>query len=508
MKKLHRSLLMILLLPCLLLGACGESSLQTSDTTTSTDITQTSATTENSSNVTPEPIDSGLYINGVDISNYTIIYAQSPLEKTYGSQTGKTVGEDIGTLLLGENTAYDFDYQSAMRLQELILNRFGVTLPIKKDVDTKESDCELLVGQTNRQSSRKMTLLNKNKFPTLESFTDTTSFVCMQSASKPSQYVICGGVYGATWHAIDKIEDYFRANEGSEHIDLIDAGDLSGTYDMKNVACIGDSVLRGSQAICDGDYADADSLSTRFGSSATSHYIEKYLSYPAALQRALWKDYNVFNYGRGYASMRDYFPGEKDKGPYYYRDSTPFKNCLSQAKKEGFAFDLLVIQLGGNDSAKVGTSWTDEQKKSFLEEARALIDAIRAYSPNLKTVFMNVPHRAVASTNKVSQRANAMREVQKETVKALLDEGYDVYLFDLYSMMRDNLTTNIDRENVNDTTEKLIHKEYYNFNSDSGKDDYTHPNYRGYAKIAEHVKPLLEYLLDGKPAPIYMIDVQ
>ena len=58
------------------------------------------------------------------------------------------------------------------------------------------------------------------------------------------------------------------------------------------------------------------------------------------------------------------------------------------------------------------------------------------------------------------------------------------------------------KENVNDTTEKLIHKEYYNFNSDAGKDDYTHPNYRGYAKIAEHVKPLLEYLLDGKPAPI------
>ena len=45
------------------------------------------------------------------------------------------------------------------------------------------------------------------------------------------------------------------------------------------------------------------------------------------------------------------------------------------------------------------------------------------------------------------------------------------------------------------------------FYPDAGKDDYTHPNYRGYAKMAEHIQPLIEFLLGSGEKPKYMIDL-
>ena len=96
-----------------------------------------------------------LTIDGVDVGEYKIVYAHSPLENKVGSQTGKTVGEDLAEYLQGENKAMDFDYQTAVRLQTLIKDKTGKTLELQKDSESAQwGEREILVGLTTRTASK------------------------------------------------------------------------------------------------------------------------------------------------------------------------------------------------------------------------------------------------------------------------------------------------------------------------------------------------------------------
>lgn len=515
MKRRLTAVLLCLLAFCCLLTACNSSATEptvpqptdTSDTTDTSSSRVTNTITTNPQEGPDMPVvmpnDEKLLVGGVNISSYKIVYGASPLESKAGSNTGKTIGEDIGDLLQGEEAACDFDYQTAVRLQQMIYDAYGYTLEIAKDTATTEtSPYEILVGYTNRLGSIRAEQDLKD---------NPCGYMCKlnsYSSSWKDQLVICGGSFGATWHALDALESNFNAWAASEEQkDLKNGEILNGTYDMKLVACLGDSVLRGSQAICDGSSASSTSLSKQFGSSATTVYIEQYLSYPETVGRALWKDYVVYNYGQGWASMRDYFPGVKDTGPYYYNDTKKFANCLTASKKDNISFDLIVLQLGGNDGTEMKNNWTDTEKADYLAQAKLLIDQVHEGSPDAKVVLMNVPHRCKAPTSSVSKYATAMRAIQLETAKTLKTEGYDIYLYDTATMMKENLTDDFSKEGTSDTVEAEIHGPYYNLNPDAGKADYTHPNYLGYGKMAEHIAPLLEYILDDAAAPKYMIDI-
>jgi hypothetical protein len=58
------------------------------------------------------------------------------------------------------------------------------------------------------------------------------------------------------------------------------------------------------------------------------------------------------------------------------------------------------------------------------------------------------------------------------------------------------------------TLENKAHEDYYNIKTDTGTPDTTHPNYRGYGKIAEGMEDLLLYILEGGAAPEYIIELQ
>ena len=517
------SLLACLLALCCLLTACGgetsgtSGTSGTSDTSGTTDTSDTSGTsgttqTTQSTEHDPEdmPHDELLLLSGVNISSYKIVYARPSIETTKISNTGKTIKEDLAPYLMGENADFMFDYQSAVRLQQLIKEHFGYELQIVQDQQTTvESKYEILVGQTNRQSTRRMTLLNRDKFATVADFTNTNNYVCMPSTSKSTQYVICGGVYGATWHAIDELEKYIIENKSeTKAIDLANAGDLSGQYDFKHIACIGDSITRGSQALPDGNnFGNDKGVAASFGSAATSTYFENYLSYPAALGRALWKDYVVENCGRGWSSMRDYFPNAKDTGPYYYLDTTGYTQCINAGKKD--AYDTVLIMLGTNDAGKDGgaKNWTDEHKEEFKAEAKLLIDRIKADSPDATFVLMNAPHRCDGHSENLND--SAMRVLQKDTAQWLLDQGYNVLHYDMEAYTTENLRDPSKTECGKVVTlENKAHEDYYNIKTDTGTPDTTHPNYRGYGKIAEGMEDLLLYILEGGAAPEYMIELQ
>ena len=128
---------------CLIFSACAkEDAEQESGSESETETAQTSDLLT-------------LTIDGKDISEYKIVYAHSPLENKVGSNTGKTVGEDLAEYLQGENKAMDFDYQTAVRLQTLIKEKTGKTLELEKDsVATQWGEREILVGLTNRTASK------------------------------------------------------------------------------------------------------------------------------------------------------------------------------------------------------------------------------------------------------------------------------------------------------------------------------------------------------------------
>lgn len=425
-----------------------------------------------------------LCINGVDVWYYRIVYAESELDKWIGSLTGLTVYEDIGEFLQGSEKNADFDYQTAMRLRDLIGEYCGILPEVVKDTATPESEYEILVGSTNRTESKAASALGVD------------DFICKAFGDK---YAIAGGAYGSTWHAVDQWEAAFATAEGD--LEMTALSDLSGSYALFKVASCGDSITRGSQALPDGSFATSESIVKRFGGTATSIYFEQYLSYPAVLGRENWKDHVVYNFGHGGATMLDL--NETSGWSYYYRGVQKYANCLAMSNDEDFAFDLVLIMLGTNDGSVTG-DWNEARRAEYLSEARTLLDEIKAGSPDATFVLMNVPH--VCSVG--SHVRPTVRAVQKETAQSLKDEGYNIYHYDMGSYMRDNLTSDLSLEGIDNATEHAIHRDYYNLDNEAGTPDTLHPNYRGYGKIAEGVDKILAYLLENAEKPSYMIDLE
>ena len=439
-----------------------------------------------------------LLVNGVNISSYKIVYNDTPLNEKVGSLTGKTIAEDIGHMLQGEEAACDFDYQSAVRLQQLIWEHYGYEIEIVSDTVAKDpSRYEIIIGATTRLATVRMKM----------GFVEN-QYVCALDnvTSNKSQFVICGGSYGATWHAIDKIEELFEANPMDSlkaPLDLTGVNILSGYCDLKTVACIGDSITRGTQAIPERTYANSSSLSEQFGATARDIYLEQYFSYPATLQRELWKDYLVYNYGQGWSSMRDYYPNAADSGPYFYSDTRKFKeDCLGLSNDENFEFDAVLIMLGTNDSSRMNTNWDETTIADYNAQAKSLMDKILEGSPNAQFVLMNVPHRCDGDSENTGD--TMMRNIQKDLAVSLKAEGYNIFHYDMEAFNIENMGTGC---GSNKTDELKAHENYYNILTQAGGPDTTHPNYVGYGIIANGMIDLLDYILEGGEAPKYMINI-
>lgn len=426
-----------------------------------------------------------LLINGIEIKAYQIVYGDTPLNAKIGSGTGNTIGEDIGRFLLGDHCGYDFDRQSACRLRDIINDACGCEL---KMISSAEADARsahsIFVGRTEMAQEQAY-----------------NAFTCKLVGE---DYVVCGGSYGATWHAIDQIEAYL--NTAEECVDLANVGDLSGTCIIKTVACLGDSITRGSQSLPDGNgFGAPDGYAASFGPVATSHYFEQYLSYPANLQRTLWKDWLIFNFGQGLATMRNCLDVDGNPWKFYYHGTQKYASCLAKSNEEGFSFDAVLIMLGTNDSGKEGgaKNWTEQQKADYQNEAEKLLDEISVGSPNAKFALMNVPHRC--DSHKPSEGDAAIRALQKETAAALKAKGYDICHFDMNAYTSANMGSG-----HGDTKEAEIeaHADFYNIRTETGKPDTTHPNYRGYHRISQGVRGLLSYMLEGGEKSEYIIEIE
>ncbi len=393
MKKLLVTLLAgaMLILP-LLTGCDGN---QPADSTTTT-TTQPPAPEE------PTVAYDSVTIGGVDLSEFQIVYAPDEFAR---------VKKNYRDSFEYGDTHYDklIAQELAAELEKLT----GVSIPVVSD-STAKGDHEILIGKTSRAQS------NTNKL----GLTDKSAYRIQMVEGK-----LCfnGGSAGATYHALDALYEQF-ASQNSKNVELAADYKVEGDANLITVACVGDSITEG------------------YGCSNG-----QYCSYPAIMQRILWKDYIIINYGVSGKTMRE------DLNDAYIKTGA-YTNMLKGAKDA----DITLIMLGTNDSNR-DRNWNANSTAKFEEGYRNLLNEINKRNPDMTYFMMNCP---VYGGNDAFG-SKTVRDLQKELTDTLIGEGWDLHFFDMYTYSRTKITLK-------------------NF------PDKLHPGDKGYGMMANGVAEMLE----------------
>ncbi|MCM1289659.1 MAG: SGNH/GDSL hydrolase family protein [Corallococcus sp.] len=350
-----------------------------------------------------------------DLSKYIIVYSEIDRDELNCLQNS---GYDEGC---------DFYLYCAERLQKIIKNKFDVELPVCLDSSSKESANEILIGKTNR----KQTALSK-----LDSLKEQ-EYVLVENGGK---LVVCGGSYGETWQAVGFLEQNLQQSDAALSSNGVVHGfEQKGGLTLTTIACIGDSLTWGAQSIS-----------------------EKYLSYPAILQRAVWKNCIVKKYanpGKTMNSLVDY-----SALVCGFTQTGEWNQCLDDAA----TFDYAIVMLGTNDSWCINLPYVDERpwltnyEQAFTDSFLQMLSDISEVNTEVKYTLMNCP-RVYANGYDTGEICN----YQANCVSAALAEGYDVDLFDMAAKTR----------TLNQTV-------YYDA-------DGLHFNTKGYAYVAKLVEEML-----------------
>ena len=380
MRKLMILTAVILCVGCLL-GACTKNGNE--ENPMKTEESTKEQTTEPVTEVMTEaPKLEHLTIGGAELSEYTIIYARNSYYKVLSGIRDQLKGD------------YDFDHLTAQRLADLIYERFGVRMTVAQDTKTKAGEKEILVGKTNR----------KLHSETLGADDYTVSLT-------EGKLVVCGGAFGTTWHAIDAIEAWLtqKAQKGKT-ADFTAADSITGTYHLKTVACIGDSIT--------------------YGATSTD---PQYLSFPANMQRILWHDYRITNYGHSGKTMRDDL-----------QDSYMATETWQRLLADETGYDLVLLMLGTNDSHR-DPDWDAEDDSRFKRSCKTLLKAVKEKNPNATFVMMNCPKYFDPNGKFASPH---IRELQLETAKWLNAGGFRILFYDMYSFTEKEMGASLFPDNL------------------------------------------------------------
>ncbi len=360
-----------------------------------------------------------LSIAGNKLEGYTIIYARSPFSYAQAARF---------------NTEWDFYKVIAEDVADKLYAATGVKLPVKQDTKTEVSKLEILIGPTNRSES----------FP-LDGLQADRTYAKVVG----SKLVLGGGYnttrytgnlktsycFAASYHAFDAIETYLDENfkNGNKTLNLSSGTDFSKTIDLITVGCIGDSITEGVGA--------SDMNVT---------------SYPAVLQRILWKDHLVINLGFGGRTMREDLDAS-------YRGTDRHSAMMQYADE----FDYALIMLGTNDSY-FDMMWSELSDEKYLTSADALVGDLMRENTDMQVVIMNCPTYYGGGP-----WANPrVLYLQNQLPKRLEDQGVNTSFFDMNTYTAQNVGG-------------------VNF------PDQLHPNDTGYAKMAWGLSEMLNALEDG-----------
>ena len=341
-------------------------------------------TEETTPTVTTEPAPTGpvgpmdekydsITIGGVALSEYTIVYAPD----AYADAKAKYPN----SFIYGET---HYEKLIAEELAKVFKSMIGVDVKVVPDTEVETAN-EILIGHTNRQESTKQS--NRNLY-------------LSNLAVKGNKLVLEGASSAAQYDAMERLFAYFQS-QGTKDV-VVPAGYVSaGDADVITVACIGDSITQG------------------VGASD-----QTYCSYPAILQRILWKDYIVINYGNSGKTMRE------DLADAYVKTST-----YSSLKNKAKNVDIALIMLGTNDSNRDQT-WNDNSSAEFEKGYKNLLNMLKKANPDMHYVMMNCP---VYGGNQ--QFGNAtVRDLQKQLTTQWIQEGWNLSFFDMHTYSKDVIT--------------------------------------------------------------------
>lgn len=401
-----------LILSSVLLTACTGNSATTTTTGTTTDGATTTAaqTTEPPAPQIPEV--HNLKIAGTPISEYKIVYAKSPFY------------HERRSIL----TEYDFWKLIANDIAEKLLKSVNAKLSVVCDENTEVGPNEILVGPTNRTESGSLKNLDVYDMVVAVSGTKLVIGGGYDGSKYNGKVKTSAYVYASTYHAVDLLAEHL-AKEVSEDVDLPDGLKLEGKYDMRTIACIGDSITEG------------------VGATDMNIY-----SYPAAMQRIMWKDSMVINLGLGGRDMRN------DLGCSYISTApTQFRAARNNAD----VFDYVFIMLGTNDSAH-DKAWDEKDDESFLKSGQGLVDKLKAKNENIQFFLFNCPYYYGTGTC-ASKR---VRRLQENLLEKLKEENYKISFFDMNTFTNEE----VGRENFPDSL---------------------HPNNKGYSIMAKRLSEMI-----------------
>lgn len=420
--KLTNRILAVFLLVVMILSLASCTGGQGGTTTDDTGITTTDT---GASEPVDEPTTVNLTLNGNDLKNYKIIFATHPYS-SYGVSVLRYIYTD-----------YNFFKMIAEDIAGRIEVQTGVRLTVVQDSKTEASDYEILVGPTNREES--------------DVYDDMSVYLC-QIRQAGTKLVVGGGydstsmtgrsygkktsyAFGSTYHAWDYMEQYIEsASESGTTVDLPDGFQLDKTCDLKTVGCIGDSITEG------------------YGTDPWDVY-----AYPAALQRILWQDYVILNYGNSGRTMRNDL-----SQPYWGTDQ-----CDAAIRNAKY-FDLALIMLGTNDSY-FDRTWTAEDDVSYNEGALKLAARLTKSNDDLKFAIMSCP---VYYGNENSGSPH-VRTLQAALVSVFNEAGYDTTYF-----------------NMHEYTEKNLGRNHF--------PDALHPDVEGYYLMAKGLAEVIPSMISGE----------
>ena len=373
--------------------SCGDGSRTetTEETVQTTQPLYTDGTTANTSAATstadtvPVAPRGKLTLSGQDIADYVIIYAESEYKKLRPSLQG---------------TEYDFYKKTAEKIAADIKTLTGVTLSVESD-ETAETAYEILVGPTKRTESDIVKGLGiydyVNKMLGTKLVIGGGTELFSYTGYLKNYYT-----YASTYHAFDALYDDLADRLQQSDVDLADGFSLSGEQHFKTIACVGDSITEG---IGSSDY--------------------NYTSYPAVLQRLMWQDYVVINFGNSGKTMRN------DLGNNY-TGTTQHAAFLKMLKN----IDLTLVMLGTNDSHFDSGVWTDDDDNSYFMAAFQLCRAMRTVNPDMEITIMNCPVYYGSGTSGSAH----VRNLQAELPEYLNDKGIaGVMLYDMHTFTAEYL---------------------------------------------------------------------
>lgn len=398
---------------------------------------QTTETTAPASQ--PDPPVSGtifLTVNGTPISEFQLVCAEGPWRPELQSDPAAFEGQET-----------EYDYLSAEKLAAYIRTRFSVDLPIVYDGGNPVPQSqELIVGASKRAAAAEAGVRSL----------DDDAYVAKPVSNH--DYVVAGASYGVTWHAVDALiaaidqEIARKISDCSETDIVVDLAQISltGTYRLTTIGCVGDSITEG------------------VGTPNGAVY-----SYPTVLQRLLWRDYRVINYGNSGKTMRtDLYTATGCREGWFYTQQ--YTDCLSQTEH----LDIILLMLGTNDSNRGAYTtsyrrWGAYDTAKFVLDGKDLINRFLEKNADLTIYLMNCPayygSEAFGDAN--------VRAAQAALYSELLAEKAPVKWVDMFAFTSEQLGESFFRDKL-------------------------HPNQYGAAKMAKEIQRILKTDADcGDPTP-------